>query len=187
MSKAPWVPLPGARPTLIELFLLLGGYALSLWLAQVNKMKDTAGEDILVQSFGNALPFLMLRLTEGIVLLLPLFWILQIIEGRRQWLAAGEWLGLFAWFGTFLVTIEGICQYADLLPQRLRELAAWPLILWYLVVVPAMALVALLLAVLGLFSRKQQPWTHRLGLALMMWPVVPLVVMVIAGQWPRAG
>jgi hypothetical protein len=46
-----------------------------------------------------------------------------------------------------------------------------------------------LLLLLGLVGRAHQPWTHNLGLALVIWPVLPLAAILALGEftWLAAG
>ena len=43
----------------------------------------------------------------------------------------------------------------------------------------AMALLAVLIGIWGLIRRAPMPWTHGLGLVLVVWPVVPLVLILL--------
>jgi hypothetical protein len=52
-----------------------------------------------------------------------------------------------------------------------------------MVLVPSLALIAAILALLTLFHREPPPWTHHLGLALILWPVLPLVGMLLLGKF----
>ena len=46
--------------------------------------------------------------------------------------------------------------------------------LWYVILVPSMAALAVVLRLLSMFSRQAAPWTHSFGLVLLAWPVLPL-------------
>src|SRR4051812_46822073 len=93
------------RPTLLDYFLLLGGYSLSLFLLRLQPWAFKAKEGLaapvadLVEQLAD-----IMRLTEGVVLLWPLFLVLQKFRGRSQGLTAGEWLWVIAWLCIVLLT-----------------------------------------------------------------------------------
>jgi hypothetical protein len=125
----------------------------------------------------------LLRLPEGIVLLWPLFFAVQRLRGRKQGLTSGEWLWVFAWLGTALLTGLAVWNQWTGLPEFLAARAAWPPVLWYVILVPSMALIAVLLLLAGALGRWQLPWTHSFGLALIIWPAVPLALLFALGKY----
>jgi hypothetical protein len=179
MSRTPTPPPPN-RPNLLDCFLLLVGPALSLCLCRVPffDVKPNGNfTDPLILSFLPLLPTL-LRLTEGLILLWPLFYGGQRLLGRTQGLTAIEWLWAFAWLG--VATLNGLAQ--ALLPYK-DFLFYWPPLVWYVLVVPSLALVALLIGLLGMFGRESSPWTHPFGLALLIWPVLPLAAILALAKF----
>jgi hypothetical protein len=188
MSRTPPPPLPN-RPNLLDCFLLLVGPALSLCLCRVplfDVKPNGTITDPMILSFLPMLPTL-LRLTEGLLLLWPLFYAGQRILGRTQGLTAVEWLWVFAWLG--VATVNGLANWnqwvsvPDALQPYKDYLFYWPQLLWYVLVVPSLALVALLIGLLGLFGRESPPWTHLFGLALLVWPVLPLAAILALAKF----
>jgi hypothetical protein len=163
------------RPTVSDYLLLLAGAGLSLYLMDLSPFAVEANDNIGNPSLRVAITFLprLLRLPEGIILLLPLFVGPQFLLGRREGLTAAEWLWLFSWCGTALLTAFGAADFLSLLPALVRANLLWTRFVWYVGFDLAMAGVAVALLVIGLF-RPARPWTHQLGLALAFWPVPPL-------------
>jgi hypothetical protein len=188
MSRTPTPSTPN-RPGLLDCFLLLCGPALSLCLCRVplfDVKPNGSFTDPLILSFLPLLPTL-LRLTEGIILLWPLFFASQRLRGRTQGLTAVEWLWIFAWLG--VATLNALAngnQWVPtpdaLLPYK-DYLFYWPQLVWYVLVVPSLALVALLIGLLGMFGREPPPWTHLFGLALLVWPVLPLAAILALAKF----
>jgi hypothetical protein len=168
-------PAAVLRPTLVDYLLLLAGAGLSLFLMDLSPFTVEANDNIGNPGLRAAIPFLprLLRLPEGVILLLPLFVAPQFWFGRREGLTAAEWLWLFSWFGTALLTVIGAADSLSLLPVIVRANLLWIRFVWYLGFDLAMACVAIALIVIGFF-RPGRPWTHQLGLALALWPVPPL-------------
>ena len=85
------------RPSLVDYFLILAGCSLSLFLIRLRPWTFEAKEGVaapladLVGNLGD-----IMRLTEGVVLLWPLFLATQSLRGRGQSLTAGEWLWVIA-------------------------------------------------------------------------------------------
>ncbi len=163
------------RPTLVDYLLLLAGAGLSLYLMDLSPFTVEANDSIGNPGLRAAIPFLprLLRLPEGIILLLPLFVGPQFLLGRREGLTAAEWLWLFSWCGTALLTVMGAADFLNLLPAIVRANLLWTRFVWYVGFDLAMAGVAVALVMIGFF-RPGRPWTHPLGLALALWPVPPL-------------
>ncbi len=172
---------PPLRPTFLDYFLLLLGVTLSVYLVRISsqlpiKPRDPAAGPQLQTALSYALDFM--RLTEGVILLGPLLLATQWLRGRRQGLTSIEWLWVLAWFGAaFLASLAALHPY---LPATLLNLGPW---MWYLIVVPSMAGLGVVLRLLGLFSRRPAPWTHALGLALLVWPVPLLAVVLAVGKY----
>ena len=81
--------------------------------------------------------FDIMRLTEGIVLLWPVFLALQSLRGRSEGLTAGEWLWVIAWLCVVLLTALAAWDKWGALPDWLKEHATRPRSLYYLIVTPA--------------------------------------------------
>ena len=165
------------RPTLLDYFLILAGYSLSLFLIRLKPWRfdarDGAASPVvdLVGQLGD-----IMRLTEGVVLLWPLFLAVQSVRGRGQSLTAGEWLWVIAWLCVALFTGLAAWEHFSTspLPHWIKDHADTPRRIYYMIVVPAMGAMAVLFALGGLVTRALSPWTHAFSLALVTWPVVPL-------------
>lgn len=183
MITAPAPPvLP--RPTVVDFFLVVTGFGLSLFLSQISPMTWQPRDDLPSLVMIRVVPVLpeLLHLREGVILLWPFFLAFQRLLGRDQGLTSGEWLWVFAWLGTFLVFVLAAWKQWGPIPPPLDAYASWPFVLWYLIVVPSMGLLALLLIPLGLIRRRPVPWTHSLGLVLMLWPLLPLGGLLALSQ-----
>jgi hypothetical protein len=169
------IPGPAARPTVVDYLVLLAGAGLSFGLIKLSPFTVDATDNINQSILRYAVPYLpcLLRLPEGIVLLLPVFLLIQLVRGRRESLTAAEWLWLVLWFGTALLTVLGGCERFNLLPEFVRTHLLLVRFVWYVGFDLAVALLAAVLIVVGLF-RPTAPWTHQLALALAVWPVAPL-------------
>ena len=173
-QRNPAVP---ERPTLVDYFLILAGFSLSLFLIRMKPWRFDAKDNLaapvadLVAQLGD-----LIRLTEGVVLLWPLFLAVQSVRGRGQSLTAGEWLWVIAWLCVAVFT--GLAAWEHFskgpLPDWIKDHADTPRRIYYMVVAPAMAALAALFALGGLVTRAVVPWTHSFSLALVTWPVVPL-------------
>jgi hypothetical protein len=183
MSRAPTAAAPVSRPRFLDFFLILIGCGISLFLARLPLLREPAPNGLpLAAGVVPVLPAL-LRLPEGVLLLWPVFYLSQLVLRRSQSLTAGEWLWLFAWLGTALMNGLAAVLHSGVLPEVVRAHAAvWPGAIWYLVLVPSMALIAVVLALFGLFRREPPPWTHHLGLALIVWPLLPLAGLLTFGK-----
>jgi hypothetical protein len=165
------------RPILVDYFLILAGCGASLFLLRLKpwrfEAKDGLGAPIsdLVANLAD-----IMRLTEGVVLLWPLFLALQSVRGRGHSLTAGEWLWVIAWLCLTLLT--GLASWEryhnSSLPDWLRDNADKPRTVYYMIVAPSMGALAMLFALGGLVRRGPTPWTNPFSLALVTWPVLPL-------------
>ncbi|HKI36124.1 MAG TPA: hypothetical protein VKA46_29980 [Gemmataceae bacterium] len=173
------LPVP-SRPTLFDFFLIVTGFALSVFLSQAESLKVTPAPNAPAGGVAHLVPILpqLVRLTEGVILLWPLFFIPQRVLGRKQGITSGEWLWVIAWLGTVLLTGLAAWQTWGSVPEFLREYLPWAFVLGYLIVVPSMAAVALVLLLLGLIGRWQQPWTHTFGLVVIIWPALPVAAIL---------
>jgi hypothetical protein len=164
-----------SRPTLFDFLLVVGGFALSIFLAQATSLMPMPKENAPPAAEKYLVPILplLLHLTEGVILLWPIFLLTQRILGRREGLTSGEWLWVFAWLVAAVLTGLAWWQRWDNMPTFLREHLARVFLIGYLVVLPSMAAVAAVLILLGLIGRWQQPWTHTFGLVLIGWSALP--------------
>lgn len=175
---------PGARPSrpiLIDFFFLTAGFALSLILFQIPLLRvDPSGGEALPEWLRTLLPRLpeMIRLPEGVLLLWPVFYITQWCMGRTQGLTTTEWLWIFAWVAVIALNAFSAWNAWGTVPDSVKLYARWPPLLWYVVVVPSMAITALIVSLFGLVARSAAPWTHSLAVALIVWPLVPLAVLL---------
>jgi hypothetical protein len=182
-----FMPAPAAayRPTLLDYLLLLLGAGTSLYLMRLHPMHAEAEESLtepLLREFVAFLPEPM-RLSEGIVLLWPVFFAIERVRGRKQSLTAAEWLWVISWIGIALLTGLSAWEKWGVLPEFLQSYSAKPWLLWYVIFVPSMAALAAILVPVGLFRFGQQPWTHSLGLALVLWPALPLAGILLLGKF----
>jgi hypothetical protein len=175
-------PEPVSRPSLVDHLAILAGVALSVYLLRLAPLavKPTNPLDPRVAQAFEFLAVAM-RLSEGIILLWPVFFILQWF-GRNDGLTAGEWLWLLCWVGILLLTALTAWEYLLGLPPSLQPHADKPRILWYLLVAPALAALALVVLIVDLFRSYTPPWTHALGLALVLWPAPGALVVLLGGE-----
>jgi hypothetical protein len=173
------------RPTLVDYLFLLAGVGLSLYLLRLGPMSVEAQPGAVPPVYEGLIPFLpdLMRLPEGILLVWPFFFATQRILGRSQPLTSCEWLWVLAWIGVALLTGLSAWEQAGTLPEFLQSHVKTPRYLWYVVFVPSMAALAIILSLLGLLTRRPAPWTHTFGLALLTWPVAPLVGILLLGKF----
>ncbi|MCC6420101.1 MAG: hypothetical protein IT429_17845 [Gemmataceae bacterium] len=175
---------PLTRPLWLDFILILAGCWLSFLLTdmsgfQAARTSDTPGfvGDFLLKWILHAL-FLPL----GVILLWPAFWVTQWFADRPDPLSAGEWLWGVAWLGAVVLTGWIIWQYAapTSLPEGMQSATfKGRVFVGYSLAMLALAAVALVIGVIDLFARWGQPWTHHCCLALLMWPVLPLAVVLL--------
>ena len=185
MSKSDYYAIR-SRPTLLDYLLLLLGCGVSLYLVRLGPLWVEPGEHvtnpILYEVVASYLPTAM-RLPEGVLLLGPVFFVLQVVLGRRQGPTGAEWLWVLAWLGTALLTGLSAWERWGTLPEFAQPYTAKPRLLWYVLLVPSMAALAGVLALGGLLRRVPAPWTHTCGLALVLWPVAPLAGILLLGKF----
>jgi hypothetical protein len=166
----------------VDYVLLLGGASLSLYLMQLGPLTAEAAEG--ATAFAALLAAFLpgpMRLTEGVVLLWPLFFVTQRLRGRKEGLTAVEWLWVISWIGIAVLTLLAALEGAGGLPESLHRYAAAPRKLWYYIFAPSMAALAVVLGLGGMFRRGAAPWTHSFGTALVLWPAAPLAGIVALG------
>jgi hypothetical protein len=165
--------------------LLLGGCGLSLYLMEIKPLRAGPAEGVDSALARYVVEFLPrpLRLTEGIILLWPLFFTTQFLRRRREPLTAAEWLWVVSWLGVALLTGLASWENSGTLPEFLQSHSDVPFKLWYIIFVPSMAALAVVLGVAGLLRRGPAPWTHSFAVALIVWPVAPLAGILTLGRF----
>ncbi len=186
MSRLLSPPIPfTSRPTLVDYCLLFLGCGLSLYLVRIGPMPAAADDSRTDSGLREVVALLpeAMRLPEGVILLWPVFLMLQRVRGRAQGLTFGEWLWVLAWLGLALLSGLSAWERWGALPEFAQAYAAKPRMFWYIVVVPSMAALAAVLALGGLLRRVPAPWTHTCGLAMVIWPVAPLAGILLLGKF----
>jgi hypothetical protein len=179
--------VPVSRPTGADYFLLLTGFALTLFFTRLPVLTVAPNGDVTephARAFVELLPVL-LRLTEGVVLLWPAFFSTQRLRGRKEPPTAAESLWIVSWLGVAVVNgVAVVDRYVPLPgfaePYR-AAVGSWPAFIWYAACVPVVAALAALVGVAGLVRRKPTPWTDGLAVALCLWPVLPLLAALALG------
>lgn len=175
MSRIPIAAAP-SRPSVVDYLLLLAGGSLSLYLHSVSPLAVKPHREDWPAAVQELIAFLpaAMRLPEGIVLLGPLFYLTQLARRRAWALTSLEWLWAINWLGVAALAGVALWLRSGSMPDALHPYAVRPRHLWYLIFVPSLAALALVLGLLGMVRRAAVPWTHTLGLALLVWPAAPL-------------
>ena len=183
MSRTTPTPAPVSRPCFFDYLFLLGGMGLSLYLMQLAPIRAEPEAERTDRHVAGIIAFLpsLMRVPEGILLLWPVFFATQW-PGRSRGLTLGEWLGMLAWAGVVVLAMLTAWDVLAGLPGWLQPHAAKPRLLWYALFVPGMAALAAVFLVVYLF-RPPAPWTHSLGLALVLWPAGPALAVLILGKF----
>lgn len=176
-------PLPEAtRPRTLDFLLLCCGVGLSVFLAGLSGLQAGPPESApLHATLLKVFPTLLL-LPAGVLLLWPVFYTTQKIVGRRQELTLAEWLWGLAWLETLALAAWILLKGLGTAPEFMNSAGFQnALLLGHVIFLVSTGALAALLYVVGLFGRWAVPWTHTLGLALLMWPLLPL------GLWAALG
>jgi hypothetical protein len=179
MNRATIAVAP-SRPTLVDYVFLLFGCSLSLYLLSFSPLHVKATHEnwpVFLNEFIAFLPAAM-RLPEGIVLMGPIFYVTQLVRRRAWGLTSLEWLWLLNGLGIAVLAGVAAWHHSGTIPEFLAPYATMPRKLWYLIFVPSLAVLAAVLGILGLVRRDAVPWTHTLGLVLLVWPAPPLLGVV---------
>jgi hypothetical protein len=164
----------------LDYLFILCGCALSRFLTELSSLRGIAGENLstgLGPPLIATLPFLLL-LPVGIVLLWPVFHATQRVLGRPPGLSVGEWLWGVAWLLAVALTTWIVWNYVGSPPEILvSDSFKRSLVAGYALAVLSLGAIALLLTLVDLVGRWAQPWTHRFGLVLLIWPALPLAAM----------
>ncbi len=171
---------PAAQPGLFDYLFLCLGVGVSAVLADMTGLKTKLPEGTYgpaTQALLNTLPTLLF-LPVGVILCWPIFHALQWIGGRGQGLTTGEWLLGLAWLGALAFAGWCVGKGTSSLPEFLTDddFTKYA-VLGYILFMLSMGALALVIWLIGLVARWQQPWTHTLSLALMLWPALPLLVI----------
>lgn len=172
-------------PVALDYLILLLGCCFSLLLVHLFPLQvapNSRSQGAVTQSLVESLP-IALRLTEGVVLFWPFFFIPQKLRGRERGLTSTEWLWVFSWAGVALLTALSAWDTWATVPGFLQAHINTPRKLWYMIAVPSMAVLALLLGLMGMVRRSPSPWTHSFSIALAIWPVLPLALIVMLGRF----
>ncbi len=176
---------PPSRPSWFDFFLILVGFALSLLLTDLSNFEALPSEATpapvarLLRSECHSLPYLLF-LPLGVLLLWPVFYLTQRVGGRQQSLTAGEWLWGVAWVAAVTLTAWIAWQFWGTPPEFLQPTNfKVKVFVGYSIAALALAGIALLIGLASLFSRGRLPWTHSLCLALLMWPALPLLAVLL--------
>ncbi|MCI0681772.1 MAG: hypothetical protein L0Y71_06685 [Gemmataceae bacterium] len=169
-----------SRPGLIDYLLIWLGVGVSALFARMTGLRMVLPEGDpgpAWQALCEVLPALLL-LPVGVILFWPIFYTTQWLCGRRSGLTAGEWLLGLAWLGALAFAGWAVGKGTDALSGFLVEDAfKRHAVLGYILFMLSMGALAVLIWLVGLIGRWQQPWTHTLSLALMLWPAAPLLVV----------
>src|SRR5688572_23219410 len=110
-TPAPLPPVPSdappTRPTRVDYFLMLLGFALSFYLVELSGYQAREPEHApagLAPSVLRPLPTLLF-LQVGPVLFWPVFYTTQRLAGRPAALTPGEWLWGVAWLTTVALVV----------------------------------------------------------------------------------
>ena len=184
-APAPPPPPSPTYPTLVDYFILLLGFALSVFLSRVGPLPVAAKDFVTAPAVRQVVPYLsdMMRLPEGVLLMWPIFLVVQRVRGRKQGLTSIEWLWIISWLGVAGLAALTACKNSVGLPDAVQNTMLLAPRLWYVILVPSMAAVAVVMRLLSVFSRQAAPWTHSFGLALLAWPVLPLAGILTAANF----
>jgi len=172
---------PPSRPRLFDWLILFAGIGASAYLAKMTGLVMTLPPAIepnaALQTLLDILPMLLF-LPVGVVLCWPIFYATQWVCGRRQSLTMGEWLLGLAWLAALVFTGWCVGKGTGSLPELVTDADfKRHAVTGYVIFMFSMGALALVIWLVGLLGRRRQPWTHTLGLALMIWPAVPLLIV----------
>jgi hypothetical protein len=167
------------RPTWLDYVLILAGCVLSLLLAQLSGLQAETTPQTPAKVYLPLVALLpqALFLPLGIILLWPILYATQRVTGRAQPLTAGEWLLGLAWLAALVLGGGIVWQHSGTLPEFLGEYLREYLVMGHVLGALALAALAAVVWLIDLVGRWAQPWTDRLGLALLMWPAAPLALL----------
>jgi hypothetical protein len=170
---------PPSRPRLFDYLFLFAGVGASAYLTKMTGLTMTlaAGEpSAMLQTLLDILPTLLF-LPVGIILGWPIFYATQWLCGRRRGLTMGEWLLGLAWLAALVFTGWCVGKGTEILPFFDDAEFKRHVVHGYNIFMFSMGALALVIWLISMLARRGQPWTHTLGIALMMWPALPLLIV----------
>jgi hypothetical protein len=174
------------RPVWLDFFLILVGCALSLLLTERAAFRAVPSPDeslSWIKESHSLLTWLphLLFLPLGILLFWPAFYLTQRFGGRSVNLAIGEWLWGLTWLGAVVLTAWILWQPdASVLPESLPpDKLKRGIFVGYALAVLALGAVALLTGLVDLFMRWKRPWTHECAVALLTWPALLVLFLLV--------
>lgn len=183
-KPSPAPPAVPSRPRAFEYFLILLGIFFSALLAFWSQVHVSFEPDV-AGTFERGLEpavLLMLFLPVGIMLLWPVFYLVQKLMGRKQGLTSGEWLWGLAFLASILVAVIILWRALASPPEFLTAAGFQKnFLMAYVLYSLGMAAVALVIFLIGLVGRWVTPWTHTFGLVLLLWPLAPLALLWLSG------
>ncbi len=180
------------RPGVIDYFCLCAGVVVSLGLAQWSGLYIMPAEHApapgnFERLLDSLIPFAAL-LPVGIVLFWPIFFLTQLISGRRQGVSSAEWLLWTSWLLFIVLAVWLAFKNNPKMPAGLATEEVKALVLMsYILYMVSMAALALVLWLIDLFMRYRQPWTQALTIVLMVWTLVPISYAGAMKRAPRFG
>jgi hypothetical protein len=175
-------PLPAPpRPTWFDYVFILMGCGLSMALTDLSRFEAhaTAGSPALPALVLRWLPHLLF-LPLGLLLLWPLFFLTQKCAGRVHPLTPAEWLWGVAWLGAVALTVWIAWQFWGTPPEFLTPASfKGTAFVGYALAMLAMGAVGIVIGLVDLIGRWPRPWTHPFCLALVMWPSLPLLALLL--------
>lgn len=171
---------PGSQPSVFDYLFLFLGIGISALLSDMTGLKTKLVDGVpgpATQALLDVLPALLF-MPVGVILFWPVFYGTQWLAGRSRGLSAGEWLIGLAWLAALAFAGWCIGKGTGSLPEFLTDddFKRYA-VLGYILFMVSMGALALVIWLFGLVARWQQPWTHTLSLALVLWPALPLVVI----------
>ncbi len=171
---------PATRPRFIDYLFVWLGVGLSALFAEMADLRTVLRQGTPTPALHAVLHVLpaILFLPVGVILFWPIFYVSQWLSGRRQTLTIGEWLLGLAWLAAIAFSLWCVLKGTGNLPEFLSgpEFKKYAVLAYILFMLSVGALAAVIWLV-GLVARWQQPWTHTLSLALMVWPALPLLAV----------
>ncbi len=172
-------PGPATSPIWVEYFVLLCGCGLSLWLAEILDLKvDEASRE---SSWKRILPQLLF-LPVGLISMWPILFAIGRARGRSKLLSLVEGLWGVLWLFDVLLVVA-ICVYANVdwsefeavNKEDVKSIGRGLLI----IVAALSGLAGLGLAVVSRFFSGHKNWTHHFGIAMLLWPAIPVLVALL--------
>ena len=164
----PVKPIPEAtRPHFVDYLLILLGAGLSVLLAELGGVQQPPAVPTASAALARGF-VIVLFLSLGVVLLWPIFFLIQKILGRKQEMTWGEWLWGLAWLGAVFLTVWLVLKGNNALPGFMAgDDFKRAVLIGYVLFVVSIGILAVVVYVVSLVGRWIVPWTHTFGLALL--------------------